>query len=168
MRGNRHRRRSPRTLVDAGGTWVASAHDRASSRARVELGNARRRLHRGAGSCDRRRDDDDDHLRPDTIASLLELAREQRAEVVYGGFEEHRPNGTSSVGTGFPPRRGCFSWAGALVHGGLRFFERELVAADLEMPGDMYLLERMLRVGVRFALLDEVVLDYFPSTLWEP
>jgi hypothetical protein len=112
--------------------------------------------------------DDDDHLRPDAIASLLELAREQRAEVVYGGFEEHRPDGASSVGIGFPPRLGCFSWAGALVHGGLRFFERELVAADLEMPGDMYLLERMLRAGVRFALLDEVVLDYFPSTLWEP
>jgi hypothetical protein len=112
--------------------------------------------------------DDDDHLRPDAIASLLELAREQRAEVVYGGFEEHRPDGASSVGIGFPPRLGCFSWAGALVHGGLRFFERELVAADLEMPGDMYLLERMLRAGVRFAPLDEVVLDYFPSTLWKP
>ncbi|HEY2282789.1 MAG TPA: glycosyltransferase [Solirubrobacteraceae bacterium] len=111
--------------------------------------------------------DDDDRLRPDAIASLLELAREQRAEVVYGGFEEHRPDGASSVGIGFPPRLGCFSWAGALVHGGLRFFERELVAADLEMPGDMYLLERMLRAGVRFAPLEEIVLDYFPSTLWE-
>ncbi len=111
--------------------------------------------------------DDDDHLRPDAIASLLELAREQRAEVVYGGFEEHRPDGSSSVGMGFPPRLGCFSWAGALVHGGLRFFERELVAADLEMPGDMYLLERMLRAGVRFASLEEVALDYFPSTLWQ-
>lgn len=111
--------------------------------------------------------DDDDHLRPGTIASLLELAREQRSEVVYGGFEEHRPDGGASVGVGFPPRLGCFSWAGALVHGGLRFFERELVAADLEIPGDMYMLERMLRAGVRFALLEEVVLDYFPSTLWE-
>jgi hypothetical protein len=110
--------------------------------------------------------DDDDRLRPDTIASLLELARERRAEVVYGGFEEHRPDGQSSTGIGFPPQLGCFSWAGALVHGGLRFFERELVAADLQVPGDMYLLERMLRTGVRFALLEEVVLDYFPSTLW--
>jgi glycosyltransferase involved in cell wall biosynthesis len=112
--------------------------------------------------------DDDDNLRPDAIASLLELAREQRSEVAYGGFEEHRPDGQSSTGIGFPPRLGCFSWAGALMHGGLRFFERELVTADLEMPGDMYLLERMLRTGVRFALLDDVVLDYFPSTLWEP
>ena len=112
--------------------------------------------------------DDDDHLRPEAIAAMLEIARKQRAEVVYGGFEEHRPDGSSSVGLDFPPRLGCFSWAGALTHGGLRFFERELVAAELEVPGDMYLLERMLRAGVRFAPLEEVVLDYFPSTLWQP
>jgi LPS sulfotransferase NodH len=111
--------------------------------------------------------DDDDHLRPDTVASLLRVAREQRAEVAYGGFEEHHPDGAGSTGLGFPPRLGCFSWAGALVHTGLRFFERELIAAHLELPGDMYTLERMLRAGVRFALLDEVVLDYFPSTLWQ-
>ncbi len=112
--------------------------------------------------------DDDDHLRPDAIASLLEVVREQRAEVAYGGFEERHPDGRQMTGIGFPPRLGTFSWAGALVHGGLRFFERELVAAHLEVPGDMYMLERMLRAGVRFAMLDEVVLDYFPSTLWEP
>lgn len=112
--------------------------------------------------------DDDDHLRPDAIASLLGVAREQRAEVAYGGFQEHHPDGRQVDGIGFPPRLGAFSWAGALVHGGLRFFERELVAAHLELPGDMYMLERMLRTGVRFAMLEEVVLDYFPSTLWEP
>lgn len=31
----------------------------------------------------------------------------------------------------------------------------------------MYLLERMLRAGVRFSLHEQVVLDYFPSTLWQ-
>jgi hypothetical protein len=112
--------------------------------------------------------DDDDHLRPDAIASLLRVARERHTEVAYGGFDEHHPDGKRTTGVGFPPRLGTFSWAGALVHGGLRFFERELVAAHLEIPGDMYMLERMLRAGVRFAMLDEVVLDYFPSTLWEP
>jgi hypothetical protein len=101
------------------------------------------------------------------VASLLRVACEQRAEVAYGGFEEHHPDGARSTGLGFPPRLGCFSWAGALVHAGLRFFERELFAAHLELPGDMYMLERMLRAGVRFAPLDEVVLDYFPSTLWQ-
>jgi hypothetical protein len=53
------------------------------------------------------------------------------------------------------------------MHAGLGFFERELVAADLEIPGDMYALERMLRTGVRFAMSEEIVLDYFTSTLWE-
>jgi hypothetical protein len=111
--------------------------------------------------------DDDDHLRPDSIASLLELAREQHVEVAYGGFEYHDPDGSRTRHIRFPPQGGHFAWPTALVHGGLRFFERELVAADLELPGDIYMLERMLRVGVRFAMLDEVVLDYFPSKLWE-
>jgi hypothetical protein len=113
--------------------------------------------------------DDDDHLRPDAIASLLELARTRRVEVAYGGVEEHHPDGSQRTLSGFPPRLGSFSWAGALIHGGLRFFERELVAAHLEIPGDMYALERMLRAGARFAALEAlVVLDYYPSTLWEP
>jgi hypothetical protein len=112
--------------------------------------------------------DDDDYLRPEAIASLLELARERRAEVAYGGFEQHDSEGSLARSLAFPPRSGSFGWQGALVHGELRFFERELVAAHLGLPGDAYLLERMLRVGVRFAMLDDVVWDYFPSTLWKP
>jgi hypothetical protein len=110
--------------------------------------------------------DDDDYLRPDSIAALLELARERRAEIAYGGFEQHDPDGRRTQHIGFPPEWGRFAWPGALMHGGLRFFERELVAAHLEIPGDIYMLERTLRVGVRFAMLDEIVLDYFPSSLW--
>ena len=30
----------------------------------------------------------------------------------------------------------------------------------------MSLMERMLRIGVRFAMLEETVVDYYPSTLW--
>ena len=59
-----------------------------------------------------------------------------------------------------------FAWPAALIHGGLRFFERELVATELELPGDAYLLLRMLRAGVRFAMLEGVVLDYYPSNAW--
>jgi hypothetical protein len=112
--------------------------------------------------------DDDDRMRPDAIAALLELARETRAEVAYGGFEYHYPTGASTTHIDFPPQGGRFAWPTALMHGGLRFFERELVAVHLGLPGDVYMLERMLRVGVRFAMLDKVVLDYFPSTVWKP
>jgi hypothetical protein len=111
--------------------------------------------------------DDDDTLRPDAVASLLALARDTRAEVVYGGFDHHPASGASTAVIEFPPAEGRFGWQGALAHGGLRFFERELVAAQLGLPGDVYLLGRMLRAGVRFALLDRVVWDYFPSTGWE-
>ncbi len=52
--------------------------------------------------------DDDDHLRPNAIASLLTVARERRAEVAYGGFEQHHPDGQSSTSIGFPPRPGAF------------------------------------------------------------
>jgi Glycosyl transferase family 2 len=112
--------------------------------------------------------DDDDLLRPEAISSLLQLARAQRLEVAYGAIRERHPDGTELTLSGFPPRLGTFSWSGALMHAGLRFFERELVAAHLEMPGDMYALERMLRTGVRFGMLAGTVLEYFPSTLWEP
>jgi hypothetical protein len=110
--------------------------------------------------------DDDDTLRPEAVGSLLRLARESRAEVVYGGFVEHGPQGPGLARVAFPPTETLFGWQGALTHRGLRFFERELVAAHLGLPGDIYLLRRMLRAGVRFALLDRVVWDYFPSTLW--
>jgi hypothetical protein len=41
--------------------------------------------------------------------------------------------------------------------------ERELVAAEFDLPGDWWLAERMLRAGVRFAMRDEVLCDTYPS-----
>jgi hypothetical protein len=110
--------------------------------------------------------DDDDHLRADALASLLALAREQRAEVAYGGFEVKTPAGSERRASAFPPQPGKFGFQGALMHAGLGFLERELFAAARGLPGDMYLLERMLRIGVRFAMLEGAVWDYYPSTRW--
>ncbi|MEA2216706.1 MAG: hypothetical protein QOK19_2267 [Solirubrobacteraceae bacterium] len=112
--------------------------------------------------------DDDDRMRPDAIAQLLCCAREQRAEVAYGGFEIHGPDGSLERALRFPPTFGSFGWQGALVHRGLRFFERELSAVSIPLPGDLYMLERMLRVGVRFAMLERIVWDYYPSSINSP
>jgi glycosyltransferase involved in cell wall biosynthesis len=124
--------------------------------------------------------DDDDALRPGAVAGLLALARERRLEVVYGIKERHGPDG-ERVGLGaFPPAPvapdpdGEPPWAhwegaascGALVHGGLRLFARDYVAGNVGQPGDFFRLERMVRAGVRFGMLDEVVYDYYPSTRW--
>jgi Glycosyl transferase family 2 len=110
--------------------------------------------------------DDDDTLRPDAVGSLLARAREERAEVSYGGFITQRPDGGGTVQLPRPPAECAVAWQGALVHRGLGYFERELVAADLGLPGDAYLMRRMLRAGVRFALLDRVIWDYFPAGWW--
>jgi hypothetical protein len=107
--------------------------------------------------------DDDDELHPDAIARLLARARSEGAEVCYGSYAYHDTQGGSVVRCPFPPEVERFAWPAAIIHSGLAFFERELVAAHLELPGDIYMLIRMLRAGVRFAMLDEVVLDYFPA-----
>jgi hypothetical protein len=112
--------------------------------------------------------DDDDALRPEAITDLLARARADRSEVVYGILEQHRPDGTTDLLGGFPPAFGQFGWGGAIVHAGLRFFERELVAADLGLPGDWFRCQRMLRAGVRISHLEQVTCEYYPSTLWRP
>jgi hypothetical protein len=107
--------------------------------------------------------DDDDTLRPGFVERLLDVARSERAEVPYGVVREVRSDGSERRIGEFPPRPGEFSWHGALAHSALLLFDRQHVAADFGMPGDWYLLERMLRTGVRFAFLDDVIADYFPS-----
>jgi len=106
--------------------------------------------------------DDDDAMRPRCLELLLELARAQRAEAPYGQVAAHREDAVNEF-CSYPPREHRFSWAGGMYHAGLRFFERELLAADLDLPGDWWLAERMLRAGVRFAMREEVLSDIYPS-----
>jgi glycosyltransferase involved in cell wall biosynthesis len=110
--------------------------------------------------------DDDDALRPGAVAALLAHARAERLEVAYGVLEEHDPGGATKRLGGFPPAHGQFGWQGAVVHAGLRFFERELVASDLGWSGDWFRAQRMLRAGVRIGHLEQVTCDYYPSFLW--
>ena len=126
--------------------------------------------------------DDDDALRPDAIEVLLNMAQSRNLEVAYGVLERCDTNGDRTTIGAFPPmplepnwREKGMQWqpwqgmasTGALFHGGLRFFMREHVAAVLGMPGDFYRLERMVRAGVRFGMVEQIVYDYFPSKLWE-
>lgn len=110
--------------------------------------------------------DDDDALPADAIAALLEAARATRAEAVQGVVLSHSPDGSTEEIPGVLPGR--LPLKGALVHGGLRFFEREHVASALDVPGDWFRGERMLRAGVRIELVDRVTYDYYPATLWRP
>jgi hypothetical protein len=54
----------------------------------------------------------------------------------------------------------------SLLHGGLRFLPLQPSDWVFGIPNDVSLLERMLRIGVRFSFLDEATVDYYPSRLW--
>jgi hypothetical protein len=109
---------------------------------------------------------DDDALRPNYVASLLELARRDRAEVPYGFIEALAPDGPSERLGAFPPYSGQWNLQSSLLHAGLRFLPLQPSDWVFDVPNDVSLLERMLRIGVRFAMHDEPVVDIYPSRLW--
>jgi hypothetical protein len=109
---------------------------------------------------------DDDALRPTYIESLLAHARANRAEVPYGYIEQVEPDGPATrLGT-FPPVHSQWGLQASLLHAGLRFMPMQPNDWVFGIPNDSSLLERMLRIGVRFSLLEEPVVDYYPSSLW--
>jgi glycosyl transferase family 2 len=109
--------------------------------------------------------DDDDAMHPDCIERLLVRSRENEAEAVYARVLARRENEQPFEIGSFPPQEGRFTWAAGMYHAGLRFFHRELFAADMGLPGDWFLAERMLRAGVRFGMVDAVLCDIYPSAM---
>jgi Glycosyl transferase family 2 len=109
---------------------------------------------------------DDDALRPNYVESLLNLARTSGAEVPSGQIFMRLPDGGAEVLGSFPPEHGQWGMQCALLHAGLRFMPLHHSDWLFGIPNDASLLERMLRIGVRFAALDEPVVDYYPSQLW--
>lgn len=110
---------------------------------------------------------DDDALRPEHVSTLLEHAREQRAEIAYSKLTMHTPDEPDQQVLGsFPPANHAFGWQLALQHHALGLFEFELAAALFDEPGDWHRARRMLRAGVLFSQVDRVTCDYYPSQLW--
>jgi hypothetical protein len=110
---------------------------------------------------------DDDALVSTHLESLLRLAREQRAEVAYGAIRRLEPGGDSSILWSWPPAPYQWGMQAALFHRGLRFMSLHTSDWLFRIPNDVSLMERMLRIGVRFAATEEPVLDYYPSQLWD-
>lgn len=102
---------------------------------------------------------DDDAVRPNHTADLLAAAQKHRYEHCYGlqlvNFAEGEP---MTLGQ-FPPSIGQWGLQAAIYHAGLRFFEGELSDAIYDEPSDWAKCRRMIRAGVRFGMIDEVVVD---------
>jgi Glycosyltransferase like family 2 len=109
--------------------------------------------------------DDDDAFMSDHVERLLELARRGRYEVAYGRLRVLMNDGSEFPLGAFPPEYGQFGWQGAIFHSSLRFFEMELADALFDSPADWSLCRRMLRAGVRFGMLPDLVTDHYESRL---
>jgi hypothetical protein len=102
---------------------------------------------------------DDDAVRPNHTADLLAAAQEHRYEHCYGLQRVHFAEGEPLVLGEFPPRKGHWGLQSTLFHAGLRYFESELSDAIYEEPSDWSKCRRMIRAGVRFGMIDEIVVD---------
>jgi hypothetical protein len=107
---------------------------------------------------------DDDVFTPDHVELLLAEARRRRLEFVYGDIRRIEPDVEDSLICTFPPQNGHFGVQAGLLHRGLRIFDRELLVFG--KAGDWAWMRRMLRLGVRIGMIDDVVVDYYPSNRW--
>jgi hypothetical protein len=105
---------------------------------------------------------DDDAFRPDGLEALVTAAQEHRYEFCYGqftrGFTEQGEE--AQFGTWPPGRRTAL--LAAIYHAGLRFLEFEFADAALGRSWDKTLLRRMMHSGVRFGMIEKVIVDFDP------
>jgi hypothetical protein len=110
--------------------------------------------------------DDDDACTLDRIELLLKAARERRLEFCYGRIRKHLPDGSIELLCEFPPRSHTIGLTCSIMHAGMSFIASELGDYLFRLVGDWARVRRMMRVGVRIGMIDDVVLDYYPGTLW--
>jgi len=111
--------------------------------------------------------DDDDAAKPDRIEKLVRAARDRDLEFCYGKIDVHAPDGTTTTAGKFPPEYMALNLGASLMHAGLRFICSELGDATFGVPGDWSRISRMMRIGVRMGMIDDVVVDYYPGHLWQ-
>jgi hypothetical protein len=109
---------------------------------------------------------DDDALSPEHVERLLEAAVSRRLELAYGRLRGHLADGSTVMVGEFPPRLREFGMQCAIYHAGLDFMEHNLSDEVFDVPNDWSLCRRMLRAGVRMGIVDDVVVDYYPSYEW--
>jgi glycosyltransferase involved in cell wall biosynthesis len=99
----------------------------------------------------------DDEWDPDHLETLLQEARQSRAEVVYSRMRVRYVGGSSrqpsSIGA-WPPKLGQFGWQSAIFNGALRFLRYDRACALASEPNDWNLARRAWEAGVRFHHLE--------------
>ncbi len=101
----------------------------------------------------------DDEWDEDHLQTLLDAAREQRAEIAYSRIRIASELG-GELGA-WPPRLGQFAWQSSIFNGALRFLRYDRNCALASEPNDWNLARRAWEAGVRFAFVARET-----STLW--
>jgi hypothetical protein len=113
----------------------------------------------------------DDSWDPDHLQTLLNVARERRAELVYSKMRivaepgaAFSPDRTCGA---WPPRLGQFNWQAAMFHGSLKFLRYDRTCALASEPNDWNLARRAWEAGVRFEFVERVTaaLHVYPRHL---
>jgi hypothetical protein len=107
---------------------------------------------------------DDDALRPQALQTMVDRVQRDHCEACYGKINCILEDGAEVVLGTFPPEHGGFGLQGGVYHSGLRFIEQELGYFLFRVPNDWAMVRRMLRAGVRFGFVDEIVADYYPTS----
>jgi hypothetical protein len=107
----------------------------------------------------------DDAWDPDHLETLLDAARESRAEVVYSQqrvVAAARPGAPRLRTLGeYPPRMSEFGWQSAMFHGALRFLQYDRACALASEPNDWNLARRAWEAGVKFHMVDRETVTLF-------
>jgi hypothetical protein len=116
--------------------------------------------------------DHDDEFDDDHLEVLLAEAQRTHAELVYGKWRMvDAENGRlfdHAFGGEYPPVSGAIAFQAALYHGKLTRFRYDMNTYLVGEPGDRNLARRLWEAGVRFAVLDRVVVTYWfePRSPW--
>ena len=106
--------------------------------------------------------DDDDEWTPDHIATLLRTAQAAEADFAYGQSEYHWPDGRYQLAGRWPPGFGAFCDGAQVYRNGMGYrYDPKCIERALPEDGDMW--ERMVKGGVKFTFLPQVVHHYYPS-----
>jgi hypothetical protein len=111
---------------------------------------------------------DDDFLRPNHTETLLAAARAGRYEHAYGRLAMRYESGEDYLIGEFPPKLGQFALQGSIYHAGLAFFELEPIDYLHGEPNDFSLCRRMIEAGVRFGMVEDVLVDKYETRYHSP
>jgi glycosyltransferase involved in cell wall biosynthesis len=106
--------------------------------------------------------DDDDAWTSDHIEVLLRECTKWNVDFTYGRSEYHWPDGRTQWAGSWPPGMGAFCDGAQLYRNGMGYrYDPRCIERGLPEDGDLW--GRMVKGGVRFNFIPELVHHYYPN-----